>query len=275
MWSRDLLRVLHGAGKVAEQLARTQTPEVSTAADRLAKHAVELARVAPHLFGSAHGPAAPTPDVPSTSYKPTVAPAPPPTEQVPAAPVANAPIAEAVNKRKDFAASLPPVEAFMASPPVEAAVETALPVPAKNDHTKAKNASEGAQQAQVPPAAAAPTPTTGSPISEEPRTNPAWTEKQVPSSPLSRILGFGGLAAKLAVGTAAEIVRSGGKGGTYSALISDANVDRLAETLCTMRGAALKLGQMLSIQDENLVPPKLAQALDRVRQKCVCAYCWC
>ncbi|CAI5741849.1 unnamed protein product [Peronospora destructor] len=93
-----------------------------------------------------------------------------------------------------------------------------------------------------------------------------WAEKRVPSSPLSRILGFGGLAAKLAVGTAAEFVRTGGKNGTYNALVSDANVEKLAETLCTMRGAALKLGQMLSIQDEAMIPSKLTVALDRVRE---------
>jgi aarF domain-containing kinase len=33
-----------------------------------------------------------------------------------------------------------------------------------------------------------------------------------------------------------------------------------------MRGAALKLGQMLSIQDETLLPPALARALEKVRQ---------
>lgn len=32
-----------------------------------------------------------------------------------------------------------------------------------------------------------------------------------------------------------------------------------------MRGAALKLGQMLSIQDEALLPPGFQGALDRVR----------
>jgi hypothetical protein len=94
-----------------------------------------------------------------------------------------------------------------------------------------------------------------------------WKERHVPSSPISRILGFGSLAAKLAVGTATEIVRTGGKTGARSAFISDSNAEKLAETLCTMRGAALKLGQMLSIQDENLIPSKLADALDRVRQK--------
>lgn len=39
-----------------------------------------------------------------------------------------------------------------------------------------------------------------------------------------------------------------------SPFLSDKNAERLALALCRMRGAALKLGQMLSIQDESLVP---------------------
>eukprot|EP00300_Choanocystis_sp_HF-7_P015183 c18962_g1_i4.p1 GENE.c18962_g1_i4~~c18962_g1_i4.p1 ORF type:complete len:431 (+),score=84.77 c18962_g1_i4:496-1788(+) len=50
-----------------------------------------------------------------------------------------------------------------------------------------------------------------------------------------------------------------------SAVLTDENLDRIASTLCRMRGAALKLGQMLSIQDEGMVPPKLLQVLNRVR----------
>jgi hypothetical protein len=37
--------------------------------------------------------------------------------------------------------------------------------------------------------------------------------------------------------------------------LTEANAQRLADALCRMRGAALKLGQMLSIQDENVLPP--------------------
>lgn len=48
--------------------------------------------------------------------------------------------------------------------------------------------------------------------------------------------------------------------------ISDANAERLAEALCRMRGAALKLGQMLSLQDDGMLPSPLAKALDRVKQ---------
>ena len=42
-----------------------------------------------------------------------------------------------------------------------------------------------------------------------------------------------------------------------SAFLSSGNAERLADALCRMRGAALKLGQMLSIQDENMMPPQV------------------
>lgn len=47
--------------------------------------------------------------------------------------------------------------------------------------------------------------------------------------------------------------------------LSEANTERLAEGLCRMRGAALKVGQMLSIADDSMVPPQLQAVLDRVR----------
>ena len=96
----------------------------------------------------------------------------------------------------------------------------------------------------------------------------AMRERAVPSSPLARVLGFGSLAAGLAWGTVAESVRragSGSDGSMRSAAMSDANAERLAEALARMRGAALKLGQMLSIQDDSMMPPALSRALERVR----------
>ena len=48
--------------------------------------------------------------------------------------------------------------------------------------------------------------------------------------------------------------------------MTEANAERLAAGLCRMRGAALKIGQMLSIQDESLMPPQLQAIFDRVRQ---------
>jgi len=78
--------------------------------------------------------------------------------------------------------------------------------------------------------------------------------------------GFGSLAVRLAAGavtdnaTRAMTGEKGNPGG-----ISDANAELLAETLCRMRGAALKLGQMLSLQDDAVLPGPLAKALDRVK----------
>ncbi|MCJ1422629.1 hypothetical protein MMC29_000509, partial [Sticta canariensis] len=46
-----------------------------------------------------------------------------------------------------------------------------------------------------------------------------------------------------------------------SRFMTEANAERLADALCRMRGAALKLGQMLSIQDENMLPPQVHRTL--------------
>lgn len=49
-------------------------------------------------------------------------------------------------------------------------------------------------------------------------------------------------------------------------MLSPQNAERIVDTLCKVRGAALKLGQILSIQDTNVISPQLIQAFDRVRQ---------
>lgn len=78
---------------------------------------------------------------------------------------------------------------------------------------------------------------------------------------------FAGLGAGLAWGTIQESAKrivfgmpnTNEKQSVLSPFLSEKNAERLALALCRMRGAALKLGQMLSIQDESLVPaPVLA-----------------
>ncbi|XP_011622244.1 protein ABC transporter 1, mitochondrial isoform X2 [Amborella trichopoda] len=98
-------------------------------------------------------------------------------------------------------------------------------------------------------------------------------ERRVPSTAFSRALGFAGLGAGLAWGTIQESAKrlvfgtSNSQGQSPpSPLLSEQNAERLALALCRMRGAALKLGQMLSIQDETLVPAPILAALDIVRQ---------
>ncbi|KAI6240892.1 DNA-directed RNA polymerase [Aphelenchoides fujianensis] len=89
-------------------------------------------------------------------------------------------------------------------------------------------------------------------------------ERRVPSSRLSRMANFGMLAVGLGSGAAAEATRRafGGQSSGTSAFLTPANAERIVNTLCRVRGAALKIGQMLSLQDESLVPPYLLEIFE-------------
>ncbi|KAL5717191.1 hypothetical protein ACHQM5_010246 [Ranunculus cassubicifolius] len=95
-------------------------------------------------------------------------------------------------------------------------------------------------------------------------------ERAVPTTSISRLIGFAGLGAGLAWGTiqeSAKRIAYGNRDPEYKpAILSEQNAQRLALGLCRMRGAALKVGQMLSIQDESVVPAPILAALDIVRQ---------
>lgn len=95
------------------------------------------------------------------------------------------------------------------------------------------------------------------------------TAASMPTSRVGRLLHYGGLAASLGMGTISETVRRSMGRGTGSsespAFLTPANMDRLVNKLTRMRGAALKLGQMLSIQDDKMLPTELEQVLLRVQ----------
>ncbi|KAI3849442.1 hypothetical protein MKX03_030838 [Papaver bracteatum] len=99
-------------------------------------------------------------------------------------------------------------------------------------------------------------------------------ERRVPTTSFGRALGFAGLGAGLVWGTVQESTKrlvygtpvSNNKQSALSPFLSEQNAERLALALCRMRGAALKVGQMLSIQDESLIPAPILAALDIVRQ---------
>lgn len=95
-------------------------------------------------------------------------------------------------------------------------------------------------------------------------------QRKVPSSRISRLASFGGLFAGLGLGTVNELAKGAlGLGGTTNvkeAFFNPQNAERIVDTLCKVRGAALKIGQILSIQDSSIVSPQLAQAFERVRQ---------
>ncbi|KAG8679070.1 hypothetical protein FRC09_019279 [Ceratobasidium sp. 395] len=91
---------------------------------------------------------------------------------------------------------------------------------------------------------------------------------KVPSSRLGRLFHYGSLGASLAAGTATEYVRRvamGNRSESGSPMMNEANVSRLVDKLSRMRGAALKLGQFLSIQDAHVLPEQIERVLRQVQ----------
>ncbi|KAJ3982528.1 ABC1-domain-containing protein [Lentinula detonsa] len=91
---------------------------------------------------------------------------------------------------------------------------------------------------------------------------------KVPSSKLGRLFHYGGLAASLGYGAASEFLRpstASADASSRSVLLTDANISRLVSKLSQMRGAALKLGQFLSIQDTHLLPAEIDAVFRRVQ----------
>jgi predicted unusual protein kinase regulating ubiquinone biosynthesis (AarF/ABC1/UbiB family) len=90
----------------------------------------------------------------------------------------------------------------------------------------------------------------------------------VPGSRLGRIARIGLAAGELAVGAAAEGLRRFARGDANdlgSALLSGPNARRLAARLARLRGAAMKIGQLISLQGDDILPPEFAQALAVLR----------
>jgi predicted unusual protein kinase regulating ubiquinone biosynthesis (AarF/ABC1/UbiB family) len=91
----------------------------------------------------------------------------------------------------------------------------------------------------------------------------------VPQTRFGRLASLAMGAAELAIGGMAEGVRrlASGRGDAATALLSAGNARRLAARLARLRGGAMKLGQMLSLQGTDLLPPEFAQALAILRSQ--------
>jgi len=91
-------------------------------------------------------------------------------------------------------------------------------------------------------------------------------ESKVPSTRFGRIWEYSGLATGMAFGAVGESFRRlTGSGSTGSFMLSESNMNRLVSKLSRMRGAALKLGQMISFQDSKALPPAINTVLQRVQ----------
>ena len=93
-------------------------------------------------------------------------------------------------------------------------------------------------------------------------------ESKVPSTRISRIWNYSGLAVGMFAGAIGEgLSRAVGGGGQGSMMLSAANMERLVAKLSRMRGAALKIGQMLSFQDAKMLPGPIQEVLQRVQDR--------
>ncbi|KAI1827912.1 ABC1-domain-containing protein [Xylaria intraflava] len=96
----------------------------------------------------------------------------------------------------------------------------------------------------------------------------ALRESTVPATRLSRLWNYGGLAAGMLGGALSEgISRGFGGGGQGSVMFNANNMERLVAKLSRMRGAALKLGQMMSFQDAKMLPGPIQEILQRVQDR--------
>jgi predicted unusual protein kinase regulating ubiquinone biosynthesis (AarF/ABC1/UbiB family) len=92
--------------------------------------------------------------------------------------------------------------------------------------------------------------------------------RSVPRGRLSRLGVFGKIAGGVAGGVLAEGARklaSGQRPRMNDLLLTPANVGRVTEQLSHLRGAAMKLGQMISMDAGDFLPSEFTQILARLR----------
>ncbi|MEM6940984.1 MAG: AarF/ABC1/UbiB kinase family protein [Pseudomonadota bacterium] len=102
-------------------------------------------------------------------------------------------------------------------------------------------------------------------------------EKQSqPARPLAvpsrRITRFGrisgmtaGVAGNMALNGLAQLAQ-GKRPKTRDLLLTPGNINRVADQLAKMRGAAMKIGQLVSMDTGDVLPPELAQIMARLRE---------
>ncbi len=103
-------------------------------------------------------------------------------------------------------------------------------------------------------------------MSDDPK---APRTRAVPRGRLSRFGQFGRLAGGVAGGILSEGARKlaeGERPRMREMLLTPANVTRVADRLSHLRGAAMKLGQMISMDAGDMLPPELAEIMARLRE---------
>lgn len=93
--------------------------------------------------------------------------------------------------------------------------------------------------------------------------------RRLPSSRVGRLSKLGRLAGGVVGGALTEGARQLAQGKRPSLpdmLMTPGNFQRVADRLAEMRGAAMKVGQLISMEGGDFIPPELADLLARLRQ---------
>lgn len=92
--------------------------------------------------------------------------------------------------------------------------------------------------------------------------------RRVPSGRMSRLTTLGsmasGVAGNMALNGLRELVQ-GRRVGLRDLLLTPGNVSRITNDLARMRGAAMKLGQLISMDTGDVLPPELSEIMARLR----------
>ncbi len=94
--------------------------------------------------------------------------------------------------------------------------------------------------------------------------------RAVPRGRLSRLTAFGRIATGVAGGMMAEGARrlaQGERPQLSDLILTPANARRVTDQLSHLRGAAMKLGQMISMDAGDILPPELTDILARLRNQ--------
>ncbi|KPP83983.1 MAG: putative unusual protein kinase [Rhodobacteraceae bacterium HLUCCA08] len=92
--------------------------------------------------------------------------------------------------------------------------------------------------------------------------------RAVPAHRLGRLARLGslglGVAGAMALGGAGQLLR-GQRPSGRDLLLTPGNIGRITDELARMRGAAMKVGQMISMDAGDVLPPELARIMARLR----------
>lgn len=109
---------------------------------------------------------------------------------------------------------------------------------------------------------------TTTPPVPEPENSMSQDTASVPAGRIARLARLGSLATGVAGGMLAEGARQLAQGNRPSMgelLMTPANAKRVTDELARLRGAAMKVGQLLSMDAGDLLPAELAEILGRLR----------